>query len=149
MRIRPHRWTITTHKTGRPRDVDVVLYPTLGSMRRAATQWAQRRGTGETFEHALGVCHGFEKIRVAPGGVEAEHSENLASVIRLARPHITVDIVAHEAIHAAQHLYRIDLIEDREALAIDHFSAANEPFAMLAGDLIAAVWGCVRNAERF
>ena len=140
------RWTITTHQTGRPRDVDIMLYPTTRSMRIAAAQWAHRRGGQETFEHALGVCHGFEKVLIDAEGFE--HSERLSSIIRLALEHVTVDIVCHEAVHAAQHLYRLDMIADRSALAVDHFDAANEEFATLAGDLFAAVWSCVRNAER-
>lgn len=132
------RWTISIHRTGRHRDVDVFLYDQLSHMRGAATKHSKDwEGNSGGFSNALAVTHGFQLIRINGDGTETEMPQ--AVIIRFARTHINPEIVAHEVAHAAQHLYGMDCIPDGDA-AKDHFDAGNETFAHLAGDLFSAVW---------
>lgn len=135
-------WTVSTHASGRPRDVELHLYSSARSMRAAANRWAVEVGTGETFHNADGVCHGFDRIRVDEDGYE--HEDELVCIIRLHEKRLRPDVVAHEVAHAAQHIYRLDLIDEDGAVS-DHMHAGNEPFAWLMGELFGAVWGAVTS----
>lgn len=133
------RWTITTHATGRPRDVDVYLYDKVSHMRAAATRHSKLWETDfAPFGDAVAVTHGFQHIRVNGDGSEEE--QPLAAILRFSRDKLTPEIVAHEVTHAAQHLYVLDCVGEHD-LAADHYSAANETFAYLLGDLFETVDG--------
>lgn len=139
------KWTITTYVNGQQREVSLVVYDTLGMMRREATRWAKRVTPFYVdFTEAVGVCHGFERIRVYADDTEKKHPH--AATVRLARGHTSILIVSHEIAHAAQHLYSLDFlgVESKE-LAVDHFDAANEDFAHLYGELFAAAWSAINS----
>lgn len=111
-------------------------------MRAAANRWAEEVGNGETFHTAEGVCHGFDRVWVDEDGTE--HEDELVCIIRLNEKRLRPDIVAHECAHAAQHLYRLDLMDGTEPVG-DHMHAANEPFAWMLGEVFGAVWGAVTS----
>lgn len=132
------RWTITTHATGRPRDIDVYLYDRPAHMRAAATRHSKAWETDfEPFSNAAAVTHGFQHIRIHDDGTEEE--QQLAAIIRFSRENLTPEIIAHEVAHAAQHLYRLDCFNEGDP-AEDHFGSANETFAYLLGDLFEIIW---------
>jgi len=137
----PRHWTITTHVTGKEREVEVVLYDHPGEMRREASKFARMVGEGPgSFNDALGVCHGFQRLHIAPGGIETD--DPLVSIIRLCRDGLNAKVVSHEVAHAAQHIYGIDHTSETD-LAKDHMHAGNEEYAHLLGELFAAAWGAL------
>ena len=139
-------WTITTHLTGRPRDVDVFLYDKLSHMRGAATRHSKAWETDpEGFAHAAAVTHGFRMFGILADGTEEEAAR--AAIIRFSRERITPEIVSHEVTHAAQHLYGLDCVGEGDK-AKDHFDSANETFAYLLGDLFSTVWGLATENAR-
>jgi hypothetical protein len=143
------KWTITTWVTGARRDVDLVLYDNLTIMRRESTRFAKHIGEkAPDFHEAQGVCHGFERIHISKDSTET--SDPLSAIIRLSRGSITPLIVSHEVAHAAQHIYLLDVLGyDSKQLATNHFTAGNEEFAHLYGELFSAAWTSVeagRNA---
>lgn len=131
----PQRWTITTHHTGTPRDIDIYLYDRTRDLRAAATKWARTtaRHAAPEFSDTLAICHGFQYIKINPDGTEEEHPR--AAIIRYSLEHLTTEVIAHELVHAAQHLYGLDCIPAGDQAA-DHFDAANETFAHLYSDLL-------------
>lgn len=127
------RWTLRTPVGDKMRVVEVRLYETLGSMRGAATRHSLRVGDTTTdFSTALGCCQGFTTADVSPTGTAEPRA-----IVRLVQDNISLVIVAHEMIHAAQHIYQADYVT-KDALANDHMHAGNEDFAFLAGELVAA-----------
>lgn len=135
-------WTITTYATARPRDIELHLYDDALSMKAAANKWALEAGTGENFDYAEGICHGFEPTWVDDDGVQ--HEDNLVCLIRLHTKRLQPEVVAHEVAHAAQHLYRLDAMDGTEMLA-DYMHAANETFAWILGEVFGAVWSAVTS----
>lgn len=141
------KWTITVHETGQPREVNVFLYDSLAKMRGAGKRHAKALGDpGIEFPEAVGICHGFERIRVNADGTEK--SMPLVCVVRLEVNHLTPLIISHEMAHAAQHLYGLDMLSGDE-LARDHFDAANEDFAHLYGELFNAAWMVLKEAVTY
>lgn len=137
-------WTITIHATGKPRDVDVFLYDKIGHLRSAATKFANAwSADGTNFSDTEAICHGVQKIHVAKDGTETE--EPLAVILRFARGRNDPVIVAHEVAHAAQHLYRLDCLDDRPAE--EHFYADNETFAYLLSELFETVSALVAESD--
>jgi hypothetical protein len=138
------RWIITIHVTGRPRQVEVLLYDRLQDLRAAATRYVRQwETTTDDFSETLAVVHGFRKIRIRPDGSEEEHP--LAAIIRFPRRGLTTLVVAHEVMHAVAGLYGFDLVKDGD-LAIDHLDSGNEDIAELYGELFDAVWPLVHDA---
>lgn len=138
------RWEVTTDVTGKPRTVEVRLYSDVNHLRGAATRHNAWSGESEAFANAVGVCHGFTRGRVGPGG-EWDEDQTVA-IIRLAETHLTPLIVIHEAAHAAQHIYGLDYADERPLE--DHMHAGNEEFAHLMGELGAAIWGIFDPGEQ-
>lgn len=137
------RWTITTYASGKQRDIDIVLYDNAARMRTEATKHANNIGEANTsFADAHGVCHGFERFHIAASGTET--LDPLSAIIRLHRDQLTPIVISHEVAHAAQHIYGLDLIGDNHD-ARDHFTAGNEDFAWLYGELFAAAWTALKN----
>jgi len=141
------KWTITTYVNSQRREVELIVYDTLGAMRGEATKWANRITPGQAdFSNAEGVCHGFERIRCYEDGTDEKSPH--AAIVRLSRGHTSALILSHEMAHAAQHLYALDFLGvDSKELAVDHFDAANEDFAYLYGELFSAAWGAINSEE--
>ena len=136
------RWTITVHTTGRPREVDVLVYDELRHLRAAATRFTNQweNPHGEDFSRTLAVVHGFRNIKVEADGSETEG--DLAAIIRFPRVGLTTLVIAHEVMHAVAALYGFDHVEDTD-LASQHLHSGNEDIAELYGELFAAVWSLV------
>lgn len=139
-----HKWEIRTHASGRPRVIDVRLYKSRKELRAAATRWCRTAGTDDDFTGAGGVCHGFRSIWIDDDGTETE--QELCAIVRLSETDLTPLVVSHEIAHAAQHIYGLDLLPEG-ANAAECFTAGNEDFAYLMGELFAAAWRVLRNAE--
>lgn len=136
-------WTITTYASGRKREIDLRLYKSPRELRAAATRFTHQWETlSDKFIDTLGVCHGFNFIRIHKDGTETE--QDLAAIIRLSEGHLTPTIVSHEVAHAAQHLYGLDLLKKTDKAA-DLFTSGNEDFAYLTGELFAAVWSAIHT----
>lgn len=138
-------WTVTVHVTGRPREVDVLLYDTLRDLRSAATRYVNRweKPSPGKFAHTLALVHAARRYRVLDDGSEQEHPG--VAIIRFSRQELTPLIVAHEVMHATAAIYGFDMLK-ADDLAEDHFDSGNEPLAELYGELFGAVWGVVREA---
>jgi len=138
-------WTVTTHHTGKPREVDFHLYDKQSQMRAAASRHSNRiePDPANHHEHVAAVCHCFTLSHVVADGTEIESPK--AAIIRFSREHLNAEVISHEVAHAAAHLYGLDLINPDD-LAADHFTGNNEPFAYLAGDLFAAIWPMLYEA---
>lgn len=134
----PRHWTITTHVTGKEREVEMVFYERTGDMRRAASRFSRVIGEAPgSFNDAMGVCHGFNRFKVYADGRESESP--LVAIVRLCRDGLNAKVVSHEFAHAAQHLYGLDHVPDDDR-AKDHFNSGNEDFAHLYGELFGAAW---------
>lgn len=58
-------------------------------------------------------------------------------VLQLIQGRMSHGLVAHEVVHAAQWLYRLDVIPESEHLLAEaHFTVANEVFAHMVSDLL-------------
>lgn len=138
-----HKWTVTTFVTGTERQVEFVLYDTEKAMRSAAVRYARRIGESDPdFSEAAAICHGFRLYSIHADG--SETLDPLVSVVRLSRPYLTTLVLSHEVAHAAQHIYAIDHVGEKD-LALEHFHSGNEEFAHLCGELFSAIWGRVRE----
>lgn len=126
-----HEWTLTTGHTGRERQVSMIVYDTAAGVRRAASRWAHANGDTETRWHSgvLGATHGIYT------------DEPLACIVRIAAD-ATLEVVAHEMTHAAQHLYGLDCMDTTD----EHFTAANETFAWLCSQLVTVAWETLTQA---
>lgn len=135
------RWTVTTHVTGQRREIEVFIYERLAHLRAAATRHSRQwDDEAQTFPDTLGVCQTYRRVRIKPGGEEVEHAQ--IATIRLHRRNATLALVAHESMHAAAWLYRVDCTEPDD-LAADHLQADNEILAECLADVFDAVWRAV------
>ena len=137
-------WTVTTHHTGKPREVDFHLYDKTSQLRAAASRHSNAIEPNPTdHTHTAAVCHTFARIHIAADGTETDDPK--AAIIRFSREKLNAEVISHEVAHAASWLYGLDLIGPGD-LAADHFTGNNEPFAYLAGDLFAAIWPMLYEA---
>lgn len=130
-------WLVTTHVTGQPREIKIALYDSPSAMRRAATIFAKNIGEVGVkpghFKNALAVTHSYYLVDADD---DAEKQLEEVCTVRFCKGELTEEIIAHEAVHVAQWLYRIDLLgEESEDLALYHFHGANEAFAHLVSGL--------------
>jgi hypothetical protein len=142
-------FTITTELSGPERQIEVTVYDKVAHMRAAATRFDRAESTHyaiepTSYEHALAITQTFSRTVDAPDGTETPHP--LSGVIRLARGNLGPEIVAHEVIHMAQHLYGLDLYAGQGGVEHDHWDATNEVFAYLYGGLYATVLDVIRKA---
>lgn len=119
-------FTISSRATGHKRTVKVHVHDSLDEMVRAGETYRR----GEDFSGAYGICHGMPDDR--PG--------NLTAVVRYTTGYLGSAVVVHELVHAAQAIYRRDVVLPHpQSRAEVHFFAANEVFAHLVGDLVGKV----------
>jgi len=137
-------WTISTELSGKTREIEVYLYDKVSHMRAAATRWDRSESTAyridfqpDKYDRALAVTHSFSRVAIAPDGAETPHPRVV--ILRLVRGFLTPEIVSHEVVHIAQHLYGLDMYERQGGAEHDHWNASNEPFAYLYGGLFAVV----------
>lgn len=112
-----------------PRSVRVIVYDALKGLRIAATRYENhtirksRRKRGQ-YAETLGVCHRFEWFNRE--GV----SRPECAIVRLAKPHIGVGMIAHELFHAA--VWMRELNGDTDPLTCEN----DEPIVWLGGELV-------------
>lgn len=111
-----------------------IVYDDLAAMRRAA----ERYNYGD-LSQALGCWTPAPwRYRFNEDGSEVDTTYRpFAGVLRLARDHITTEIVAHELVHAAATLYRRKI--SRSVGLGDECGESEEALAYIVGDLLAQV----------
>lgn len=97
------KFKIKTDLSGKPREVEVCIYDSLDKMRKAIERYDKKHLTYQKSD-AYGVTHMFKLSSIGEKEIELP----LAAIIRLARTHLTAEIIAHEACHAALWLARLD-----------------------------------------
>src|SRR4051812_13757048 len=112
-----------------PRTVRVMVYDSLKGLRIAASRYdnrtlSRRRRKRGAFSETLGICHRFEWLD------ENDRSKPDCAIVRLAKPHIGVGMVAHEVTHAAVWIHQLNGGPD--PLTTDN----DEPFVWLVGELV-------------
>jgi len=136
------RWIITTHVTGKPREIEVFLYDRVQDLRASAARFVRGWDRDAQFLDALGIVHGFTRYNDAD---DYSEPDSRVAIIRLARRGLTPLIVAHEVQHAVAHIYSLDHLSEGD-LAADHFDSGNEDLAHLYGEIFGALWPLVAEA---
>lgn len=92
----------------------VYVYDDLRKMRKDAIKYNEGQGTVKDNDgDMLGITHMYEHIRIdVETGKEFQKCD--VGIIRLAKKHATGSIVAHEIIHAALWIYRLEFGNERE-----------------------------------
>lgn len=122
-------FTIAVEFEHMPREVRVIVYDSLKAMRIAATRFDNhtlRKSRRKRNAHAdtLGICHRYEWLD------EQDRSKPECALVRLAKPHIGVGMIAHELAHAA--VWMRELNGDTEPLSCQN----DEPIVWLIGELV-------------
>lgn len=97
------KFKIKTDLSGKPREVEVCIYDSLDKMRKAVERY-ERKHSEYSKSDAYGVTHMFKLTSVGVTDIELP----LAAIIRLARTHLTAEIISHESCHAALWLAKLD-----------------------------------------
>lgn len=112
-----------------PRAVRVMVYDSLKGLRIAATRHenvtvSKRRKKHGAFADTLGICHRVEWLD------REGNSKPQCAIVRLAKPHIGVGMVAHELTHAA--VWMLELNGEPAQLTCEN----DEPLAWVVGELV-------------
>lgn len=107
------RFVISTERVGPRRWCWVVVHPDLEHFRAAANRTAPHHGVG-FWEGCLGC---FQPVSYRERHVNGEWigrwpANGYAGALRLAEGHVTSEIVAHELMHAALAVYRMNVRGD-------------------------------------
>lgn len=139
-------WIINTSVSGKEREINLVLYEDIEEMRADALGFSH--GIGEQdipedhYEHAAAVSHAYEVI-----DEETEEQQAEIGTLRFCVDYLDNMILAYEAVHIAQWLYRLDVLGGESAeLAVDHFDGGNEAFAHMVSDVFGAVLKTIESA---
>lgn len=122
------RIRVQSSALGYPTTVNVVIYPTLEEMRAAAG----RHSPTEDFTRALGVTHCTTVTHLDDQGDTTRVQAR--PIVRLAKSHLGMEVLAHEMHHATTALYGAHLPPGTRVEAVLH--GGNEPFAYLHGQLL-------------
>ena len=126
------RFQVSTRRTGVRRVVKVRVFDSAAELQEAAAVY------GGTAIESWSKAGGATISRHGPW--EDRDPRPFQATIFLARDQLTLDVIAHEATHAAAHLYSIDGYRDN-ARASAHLRLANEPLAYLVSDIFTAIVG--------
>jgi hypothetical protein len=129
----PTRFQLSTNRTGTHRVVRVELFDTLEQLREAAVA----RGYARADEQHPPMALMIPWQRPEGGWEDREPRAHLAT-LWFARDTVTVVEIAHEATHAAAHLYSVDCYRNH-ARAAAHLHGWNEPLAYLTADIVGHV----------
>lgn len=122
------RFSVSSLATGVKRSVLVHIYPDKPALVAAARAYGST--VSETDTGA--ITHSFGYSWPASPGLR-----NMA-LIRLHADQLDSNTIAHEATHAAMHIYFADCA-GWESRARAHMTGGNEPVAYLIGDLTGAI----------
>lgn len=101
-------FTISTDRIGPRRWIQVRIHPDVNHLRAAAHRTDPRLGQAGWDE-----CHGcFQPHGVRAVGEIHDPPNGYAGILRLADGWITSEIVAHELVHAALQVYRMNVKAD-------------------------------------
>lgn len=142
----------------RPRYIVVKIYETVEGMRKAAAVYDKKRfGPPDDYEDAGALyqptAHRSKYDRHKRQWVDT--SSRCAGVIRMHREFLDGEVVAHESVHAALHLWRSGYwhpgIEVPDANLGDNGGPVEERFALLVGaiasELSNIVWTILREVS--
>lgn len=145
--------------TCRPRYIRVIIHPDTEHLRREAERYGREGHArdGDVIEPDTIALFQPSKFRAVIGSDRRtwiDTSTSFAGMLRLSRDHLTPDILAHEAIHAAAHITRLHNWHahggGRLSLGDGDSGDAEESFAYLAGGITAVisnrVWDYLREA---
>lgn len=125
------RFQVSTHRTGIKRVVRVVLHDTEDSLERAFV----RRHPGEAFTTDGITTGAFFDLPAT--WEDRDPNPRVGGTIHLP-PEPTMTLIAHEATHAAMHIYSIDGYRDH-ARASAHLNGHNEAVAYMVGDIAGGI----------
>ena len=138
-------WVIDTSVSGKEREINLVLYEDIEEMRSDALGLARQIGEDipdDHYKHAAAVSHAYEMI-----DEETEEQQPEIGTLRFCADYLDSMILAHEAVHIAQWLYRLDVLGGESVeLAVDHFDGGNEVFAHMVSDVFGAVLKTIESA---
>jgi hypothetical protein len=135
------KFTISTTHSGRKRSVEVRVYGTLATMRRAASfdKWDKILGPkreGAQLTDAGAVTTPVFVMQVAKDGSEIH--EAMCGVVRVVSGHVNTEVVSHEMVHMASAIYRED-VEPVKGGVFDSMEN-EEVLCYIAGDLTRKAW---------
>lgn len=115
----------------------VVIHPDLDAMRAAARAWCGDVYPDEFWEDTAGLCQpvGWWEPEDDPR-VRHYPESGYAGVIRFAAGHVDAAVVAHELVHAAVAVYRMNCCPD--VRLGQQCGRREEELAYLYGELFAA-----------
>lgn len=96
----------------------VIVYPTTREMIDAANEHTKETGEDMKYTGSAGVCHTYQRLKITEKGEETLLNE--IGTIRLAKTHLNTEVVSHEVLHAAMHLYRLLYGTEREYEGSSH-----------------------------
>lgn len=138
-------WVIDTSVSGKEREINLVLYEDIEEMRSDALSFSRQIGEevpDDHYEHAAAVSHAYEMV-----DKETEEQQPEIGTLRFCVDYLNSMILAHEAVHIAQWLYRLDVLGGESVeLAVDHFHGGNEAFAHMVSDVFGAVLKTIESA---
>lgn len=103
-------FTISTDRIGPRRWCWVRIHDTVEDLRAAAHRFRPHHGR-DWWAECEGCFHPAP-IRVTASGEVKESANGYAGTLRLAVTHVTSEIVAHELVHAALCVYRMNVKAD-------------------------------------
>lgn len=144
------RATVSTarahHETGgRRRWIRLVVHDTLAELRAAADAYRPEYGP-DWWAPAVACFHPAPvRSRVGPDGEMEPIDTGFAGVLRFTRERLDTEVVAHECIHAALAVYRMDVT------TFVHLGNGcgrrEETLAYIAGDLIRGTVNALHRLE--
>ena len=126
---------------GPKRYIRIAVHDTTHELQQAA-----KRYRGEDFSNAGGLFHPADTVYTIldDGTFRDDADRHYAGTMRLSREHLTTEVVAHETIHAAATIYRMDVITT--IVLGNGCSHREETFAYIAGHLISQVTNALHDA---
>lgn len=111
----------------------LVVHPDLDDMRRLA----KRAHPGEDHSQAAGIFQPSATRYRHDGEAWRRSGNGYLGTMRLWADRVTTEVVAHECVHAAAHLYRV--LHDRAVDIGDDCGPDEEHFAYHLGSMVAQV----------
>lgn len=131
---------------GNARYVCIVIHDTQEEFAKAAQAYVYNAPSGH-FETAIGAFHPIvhrEKYDKSKKKWVNNTSKHFAGTIRLCAAHVNYDVIVHEVVHAASHIFRMDVAK-RVNLGTDCYQN-EEWFAYIVGDLSSSVMESVKKS---
>jgi hypothetical protein len=128
-------FTISTARIGLRRWCWVRIHPTVEHLRLAAHRTRPQHGLG-WWDECCGCFHPTTHDTHEATGEKRYPRNGFAGTLRLAEGWVTSEIVAHELVHAAAQVYRMNVNSDVRFGKGCH--AREEGFAYIYGELYAS-----------